>query len=156
MKNQKASVNEAIASLLADGLRAADLSPPQRTALFDRVLARIAAAPPVLTETIQVEAMPWQPVCAGVWTKVLKSDVSASMQIALFRLDPGGVVPAHAHRVDEECLVLEGEILLGEHCVKEGDFHIARAGSQHPDLTTRTGALLLVRSELLSLSPAHG
>jgi quercetin dioxygenase-like cupin family protein len=71
------------------------------------------------------------------------------MQVALFRVDPGGVVPAHNHHREEEWMVLQGEVMLGDHCVGQGDFHFAHVGSRHPDLTAPRGAVLVVRSEIL-------
>lgn len=142
------ALNAALASLLAEGLHAVDLSPMQRASLFARVLARIADTPPESTETVRVATLAWVPVGPGVWTKVLKIDPAANRQVALYRLDAGALVPAHDHHQDEEWLVLQGEVMLGEHEVREGDFHFAHQGSRHPDLTTQNGALLLVRSEI--------
>ena len=68
--------------------------------------------------------------------------------MVLFRIKPGGVVPAHVHTKEEECLVLEGEIFIGTHRVGEGDLHIAKPGAAHGDITTKTGATVLVRSEI--------
>jgi quercetin dioxygenase-like cupin family protein len=147
---EKEEDNDSIARLLAEGLGEADLSPVKRTSMFGRVLERIADPPPEQTETIRVATMPWRPVCPGVWTKLMKSDPTAQMQVALFRVDPGGVVPAHSHHREEEWLVLQGEVMLGDHCVGQGDFHFAQVGSRHPDLTAPTGALLMVRSEIRS------
>ena len=66
----------------------------------------------------------------------------------LFRMEAGGVVPAHRHTKEEECLVLEGEICIGEHWMNQGDLHIAHAGAEHGEITTMHGALLMVRSEI--------
>ncbi len=66
----------------------------------------------------------------------------------MFRLQPGSVVVAHGHTQEEECLVLEGEIEIGGHVLRKGDLHIARPGACHAPITTRTGALLWVTSEI--------
>jgi hypothetical protein len=44
--------------------------------------------------------------------------------------------------------VLAGEILIGSHRVGEGDLHVANPGAEHGDITTETGATVLVRSEI--------
>jgi len=44
------------------------------------------------------------------------------------------------------CFVLEGDAALGDVTVGPGDFHLARAGSVHGDVTTRAGCLLLIRT----------
>ncbi len=43
--------------------------------------------------------------------------------------------------------MLEGECQIGTHRLVAGDVHVATAGSWHESLTTRTGALVLVRGE---------
>jgi quercetin dioxygenase-like cupin family protein len=144
----KSDDNQALAQILAEGLAQANLSLAQRTSMFGRVLERIADIAPELTQTIRVAMLPWQPVCPGVWTKLLKSDATTQMQVALFRLDPGGVVPAHSHHREEEWWVLQGEVMLGTHRVSQGDVHFAHVGSRHPDLSSAGGALLVVRSEI--------
>jgi quercetin dioxygenase-like cupin family protein len=144
----KSDDNEALSLILAEGLAQANLSPAQRNSMFGRVLERIADIAPELTQTIHVAMLPWQPVCLGVWTKLLKSDAATQMQVALFRVDPGGVVPAHDHHREEEWWVLQGEVMLGTHRVGQGDFNFAQVGSRHPDLISVGGALLVVRSEI--------
>jgi quercetin dioxygenase-like cupin family protein len=64
------------------------------------------------------------------------------------KFEPGGRIPAHPHRRNEECYVLEGEVQVGTHRVVARDFHIAHAGGRHPELMSRLGALVIIRSEL--------
>lgn len=66
----------------------------------------------------------------------------------LVRMMPGGGVDAHSHEREEECFVIEGEIEIGDHCLRHGDMHIAPAGTAHRRILSRTGALLLVRGEI--------
>ena len=74
--------------------------------------------------------------------------VVAPNQTVLLRLQPNAVLHGHPHTLEEECLVLEGEISIGDHVIRQGDMHIAEPGCEHPDLTTTAGALLMVRSEI--------
>ena len=64
----------------------------------------------------------------------------------LLRMAPGGSLPAHSHGDDEECMVLEGEVYLGDIRVKAGDYHLALKGSHHGELRSDTGALLFLRT----------
>ncbi|NJD06924.1 MAG: cupin domain-containing protein [Methylococcaceae bacterium] len=64
-----------------------------------------------------------------------------------YRLQPGARLPEHGHRQDEECMVLEGEIYLGDILLLAGDYQLAPPGSRHRELTTDAGALLFVRGE---------
>ena len=42
----------------------------------------------------------------------------------------------------EECLVLEGDLTMGDLKLLAGDFHLAAKGSSHPAATTMSGCLL--------------
>jgi quercetin dioxygenase-like cupin family protein len=67
----------------------------------------------------------------------------------LLRLQPGAVLPAHQHPIDEECVVLEGDLRIGERLVlKKGDFHLARKDIPHAEITTDTGALIFLRGAM--------
>ena len=146
--DQPEMLDEATVRAIGEALVPAELPAARRAALRERVMSFASGAPPENTETIRGAELAWHQVFPKVWAKVMKRDVANNLQIMLFRMEPGGVVPAHAHQLDEECLVLEGEVLVGSHPVRKGDMHLARAGARHPDLWTRTGALVMVRSEI--------
>lgn len=80
--------------------------------------------------------------------KVLRLDRAANSQTVLIRMQPGASLHAHAHTQEEECYVVEGEITIGTHHLRAGDMHMAAAASHHDVISTRTGALLMVRSEI--------
>lgn len=128
---------------VATGL--APIEPPadRADALRERVLAiaRSAGRPPNLT--IPADAGDWVPIAPQVDMKVLQD--SAAYRTVLYRLAPGGVLPAHHHRGEEECIVLEGEAHLGDVHVQRGDYHLAFEDTDHGDVWSPTGALLFVR-----------
>lgn len=64
------------------------------------------------------------------------------------RVAPGSTYPSHVHKIDEECLVLEGELRFGDLALQAGDFHLARAGHQHPPATSPKGCLLYISGAL--------
>jgi quercetin dioxygenase-like cupin family protein len=140
--------DETLIGAIAEGLRPAELSQQQRASMRARILERTHDTQPPDTETVRGESIPWREAWPRVWVKVLKQDAVADMQITLLKFEPGGRIPGHAHRLDEECLVLEGEVRVGDHRVRAGDLHIARAGGQHADLVSERGALIMIRSEL--------
>ncbi|MGH8325353.1 MAG: cupin domain-containing protein [Steroidobacteraceae bacterium] len=152
MTNPSDRCSKALAALLigalAEGPPALVLTARRRELMRDRMLAQAAGAAPQLTETVRGESLPWNQAWPGVWARVLKQDGAEDLQITLFRMEPGSVVPGHGHAREEECLVLQGELIIGPHRIGEGDLHIARPGARHPDITTQRGALLLVRSEI--------
>lgn len=86
----------------------------------------------------------WETVAPGVERKILHA--SPTEQCALWRLAPGGALPGHLHHANEECLVIEGSLRIGEHLVLQaGDFHLAHVGSAHADARTDSGAVIYVR-----------
>lgn len=153
MATRPSNGTEALAELLTDALAQAapvtPLDPQLREDMRQRLQARIAQAAPPRTKTLRAEQFAWRQWWPGVWAKVLERDAIHDLQITLFRMDPGSIVPGHEHEKSEECVVLEGELFIGSHRVAASDVHIADAGSRHPDISTRTGARLLVRSEIL-------
>ena len=148
-ENHKPGVlDDGIAEGIAMAVRPAELSETRRTSMRHSIAARIDSMQPENTQTVRGETVEWLSAWPNVWVKLLRQDAPANLQMVLFRIKPGGVVPAHAHTMEEECLVLEGEIHIGEHRVGQGDLHIAKPGAEHGDITTRTGATVLVRSEI--------
>ena len=117
-------------------------------ALRDRVLAiarpplTTAVTPPPLV-TLRADEGEWIPIAPGVDMKILH-DTPQSRSV-LYRLAPGGALPAHRHRSEEECIVLSGDASLGDHHVREGDFHLAPGGTHHGVVRSVSGVVLFVR-----------
>ena len=64
--------------------------------------------PELASRYLDVPNMPWEATnFAGIRIKVLYSDDSG-ITTALFKLDPGAVVPLHEHTALEQTFVLEG------------------------------------------------
>lgn len=148
-KKNKPAVLDAVAlEAIATAVRPVELSDAQRASMRKKIADRISPGQPADTETVRGEAVDWMSAWPNVWVKMLRQDAASNLQMVLFRIKPGGVVPAHVHTKEEECLVLDGEIYIGSHRVGEGDLHIAKPGAAHGDITTRTGATVLVRSEI--------
>jgi quercetin dioxygenase-like cupin family protein len=133
----------ALASELAIPGAPVRLAPERQAAIKERLLARVHGDAQRFV-TVRRDDGVWRPLAPDISMKILDSD--ASMQAYLLRLAPGACLPGHPHSDDEMCYVLEGEATLGDITVGPGDYHLARAGSAHGDVTTRTGCLLLIRS----------
>lgn len=145
MKNKPAlpARDETTLNRLAAQLTPIDPPAERADALRDRVLgvARDGAHPQNVT--IPATAGDWIPIAPKVEMKVLQD--SPACKTVLYRLAPGGVLPAHHHRGEEECIVLEGEAHLGEIRVQQGDYHLAFEDTDHGDVRSTTGAVLFVR-----------
>ena len=132
-----------LAGELAAAIAPATLAPERQMTIRQRLLARVHGDPSHFV-TVRRDDGVWQSLAPDIAMKVLDSD--DSMRAFLLRLAPGACLPGHRHAEDEMSFVLEGECTLGDVTVGPGDYHLARAGSAHGDVTTRTGCLLLVRS----------
>ena len=129
---------ELLESLSTEGMP----RPPE--GLFARIEARIAAESGRVT--VRAADVAWKPLCPGVEAKTLYQDAHSRTWLA--RLAAGATIPAHAHRGDEECTVLEGAVELDGMVLGPADFQIARAGTSHDVVSSKTGCLLLIRTRL--------
>jgi anti-sigma factor ChrR (cupin superfamily) len=94
--------------------------------------------------TVRSDAGTWMNLLPHVQVKVLHTD--GRYNSILLRMEPGSALPAHFHEDDEECVVMEGEVSIGDVRVKAGDYHLALSGSRHGELRSDTGALLFLRT----------
>lgn len=133
---------------LAEAVAPIELSAEQRESMRERILRRIKAAPPSGTVTLRAREGDWVTIAPGVTRKVLREDPGAGRMSCLIRMLPGTVIPNHGHSQVEECLVLEGDVLVGEQHMGVGDWHIALPGSTHRDFRTISGCLLFIQSEI--------
>ena len=136
-----------LTSQLALSMAPAELPQADRDSMHRRILQRIGDGAPAGTRTIRAADMRWAAAGPGVEVKVLRMDAERDDQTVLIRMQPGAVVVGHRHSQEEECLVLEGEIFIGNHRLGQGDMHVARPGAVHAPILAPGGALLLIRSE---------
>jgi anti-sigma factor ChrR (cupin superfamily) len=135
---------------LASALPAQSPSPERRAALRARVLEAIRV--PIASAAgivVTAEEGQWLPFIPGIAIKFLRVDRQQRTQTSLWRLQAGAVIPEHDHVADaEECLILEGTMLMHGRRYGTGDFLLAPAGLHHDVFVSPTGALLMIRSEL--------
>ncbi len=131
--------------------------------LFDRLRARIREeAPP------EAPALPWMvwgsdatddvsfrsesdgeweatPI-PGIEVRRLYVDASVRRYAMMVRMQPGTSFPAHDHDGPEECVVLEGDLSIGERTMHAGDFMYAPTGSHHEVHSTEGGCVIILSS----------
>ncbi|MGQ0443789.1 MAG: cupin domain-containing protein [Beijerinckiaceae bacterium] len=130
-------------NLVALDLAAGRQVPP--AGLFDTILAAIGAGETELpgTYTMRAGTGVWTEMSPGVTFTVLFEDSVAKRRSILVRALPGSNYGSHDHdEGHEECLVLEGDLIMGDLQLLAGDFHVAAKGSTHPAATTRSGCVL--------------
>jgi anti-sigma factor ChrR (cupin superfamily) len=134
-----------------------DVPPEMSARIKARVLARIAEPPPAVAETApkRAETRPgfidvladssWQALAPGVEIKILFED--ATSRSWMVRLQAGAQLPAHDHdEGQEECLVLEGDVWLGDRHYGAGDYQMAERGTRHARVRSDRGCVMFVRS----------
>jgi hypothetical protein len=117
--------------------------PPE--GIFDSVLAAIEAGERELPGTLTRRAGTgvWTEMSPGVTYSVLFDDPVTKRRSMLVRALPGATYESHLHdQGHEECLVLEGDLVMGDLKLFAGDYHLAAKGSDHPPATTMSGCLL--------------
>jgi hypothetical protein len=130
-------------NFIAVDLAAGRQAPP--AGLFDKILDAIDAGETELpgTQTRRAGTGAWTEMSPGVTYTVLFEDPVAKRRSILVRALPGSNYGSHFHgEGHEECLVLEGDLIMGDLKLLAGDFHFAAKGSSHPAATTMSGCLL--------------
>lgn len=139
-----ASLPDALMEALLDAQAEIRPEPGRAGRLKARILERVrGAARPLDLLTIRAGEGAWIRLGPKVEMKPLREGADAFS--FLLRLAPGAVLPPHGHDLDEECIVLEGEVQFGDIRVQAGDFHLAPRGVPHGLMRSRKGALLYLR-----------
>ncbi len=131
---------------LFDALKPAPMPAARAAALRLRLLSRIGAGGAPQLDTIHATDGKWRPFLPKVAIKVLRR--AAGIQTYLLRLEPGAVLLPHRHPDDEECIVLEGSVRIGEIVACKGDYHLAPKGVEHGAIVSERGALLFLRGAI--------
>lgn len=89
----------------------------------------------------RADQLAWEPLRQGVEIKPYYAEGDRISM--LVRFAPGATVPAHGHGHGEECLMVEGDLYLGDVLLCEGDFQFAPKDTGHHDgLHSDVGCLL--------------
>jgi anti-sigma factor ChrR (cupin superfamily) len=80
----------------------------------------------------------------GIRMKVLAVNRSRDAATLLIDAAPGARFPEHHHSGDEECYVISGDVNTLGRRLGPGDFLHADEGTDHGELFTETGALVLL------------
>ena len=149
MSDRATIVPEALERRLLDALRPATgdecvIPAIDAATIRERLHRRIRASAAITT--IQSGEGEWMPFSPKVSIKVLRRDLDT--QSYLLRLEPGAVLLPHVHGYDEECMVLEGEVRIGNLLVRQGAYHLAPKGVPHEPIHSEHGALLFLRGAI--------
>jgi anti-sigma factor ChrR (cupin superfamily) len=119
--------------------------------LFDTIVAAIGTNDAALSGTLTRRAGTgiWTEMSPGVTYTILFDDPVTKRRSMLVRALPGATYETHFHdEGHEECLILEGDLVMGDLKLLPGDFHLAAKGTLHPPATTVSGCLLHISTAL--------
>lgn len=138
-------------------------TPASRAALFTRLRQQSQAKPSPLEKHLAAARFgaggelitrragedDWEETAVpGVRIRVLNVDKAKDEFVALVRMEAGASYPSHRHGGAEQCLVLDGELRVGDDTLKKGDYQFSPQGSRHPAQSTDAGCLLFITSSL--------
>ena len=129
--------------------------PPHRTRGDDEAIARIwrtihrRIAVGAGGRTVRAGDPGWQHLRTGVLCKVLHEQ--GGMFSYLLQLSPGACVPAGRSSGEEEWVVLQGSLRIGEVVIDAGDYHVDLRGTVHGALCSDCGALVFLRAAPLPM-----
>jgi quercetin dioxygenase-like cupin family protein len=84
---------------------------------------------PTMVRSAEVE---WRPTkVTGVSVRVLRADPASGGSSSLVRFGPGVTFPAHDHPAGEEVFVIEGDVTIGPHRLKPGDYLYTPPNGKH-------------------------
>lgn len=155
-KASKPRIDDTIMETLLQAQAPVLPSPDRALAVRERILERARQERPPPAESRPAPGMAdhltirgvegiWVPLLTGVSMKLLRED--ADTRSYLLRLAAGARLPAHGHDQDEECMVLEGDVWLGDIHAFAGDYHLARGGLPHGVIRSDGGCLLFLRGQ---------
>ena len=148
-------IDSALEQMFLEALAPVSPRPARKAAMKARILARLRPSPGEgLGDfvTVHLHDGAWRRLAPKVYEKALVD--AAGLYARLLRLEPGARLPAHDHPTSEECMVLEGEVWLGDEFCVAGEFHFAPRGRRHADIHTARGCLLYVRTGGVGDHPA--
>jgi quercetin dioxygenase-like cupin family protein len=112
-----------------------------------RVMSRIASEPaiPAGFALRMIKDDDWLPhPVPGIRMKVLSINRRSGYATLLLDVRPGTHFPSHHHDGDEECYVISGSVNTLGRGLGPGDFIHADAGTDHGELWTEEGAMVLL------------
>lgn len=108
-----------------------------------RLMKRIAGDSVRHHTAVAAQEGRWHELLPGIQRKVLHEQ--DGVMSYLLKFAPGAVLPPHRHPVDEECVVIEGVLRIGELVLPAGSYHRVRADVLDAESSSDEGALIFLR-----------
>jgi anti-sigma factor ChrR (cupin superfamily) len=135
----------AVASNLALAARPVTPDPSVRVRLLGRAReSQTVTGVPTPFRFVRADEGVWEDIAEGVSRRSLTGSPGEAPATYLIRIDPGVTVFTHTHDATEHCYVLEGDLRVENHHLEAGDYHEAAANTEHADLSSDNGCVLLI------------
>ena len=135
-----------VEGVMAEAVRGAPLDPMTQRFMKSRLMTRVRDLERgAVTNTVRPEAGEWEKFSPRIKMKVLRREADGSSMSYLLKFEPGAFLVPHKHHIDEECVVLEGMVTIGEELVGPGTYHLAPRGMIHAPIRSEPGAILFIR-----------
>jgi quercetin dioxygenase-like cupin family protein len=132
---------------LLDAIALAQRAEPEDAAAIARVRSRVMQriGQDSVRHHVAIDAAEgtWHKFLPGIARKVLHEQ--DGVMSYLLRFEPGAVLPAHRHPVDEECVVLEGRLRIGTLELGPGGYHHVPKDVLDADSTSDEGCVIYLR-----------
>ncbi len=163
IKTNQSALDDDIIEMLAEAQESAPIPMELAARMRKNVLEKISQKPkPIQTSThkttpkathlatLRAADGEWIEAMPGAQFRLLHDDGNGldGLLSYLIKLEPGFEMKGHDHPFDEECLMLEGDLTLGDTTLNKGDFHFAVAGSTHGHVSSQKGCLAFIRGAL--------
>lgn len=139
---------QSVAGPMAEAVREAPLDPMAERFMKSRLMTRVRDLERGgVTSTVRPDQGEWEKFSPRIKMKVLRREADGSSMSYLLKLEPGAFLVPHKHSIDEECVVLEGEVTIGSELVGPGSYHLAPRGMVHQPIRSEHGAILFIRGK---------
>ena len=150
---QSSVLDDDIIEMLAEAQEPAPISLELSTRMRDSLMQKVKkdkTANQKHFSTLRAKDGEWIKAMPGAQFKILHDDGNGldGLLSYLIKLEPGFTMQGHHHPFDEECLMLEGDLTLGDITLNKGDFHFAALGAFHGSVSTKQGCMAFIRGAL--------
>ena len=143
MAERDQHLDEDIAQALTAAQRPSEADDAAIARVRSRLMKSIANDSVRHHEAVHADEGHWHALLPGIQRKVLHEQ--DGVMSYLLKFAPGAVLPAHRHPVDEECVVIEGVLRIGELVLPPGSYHRVRRDVLDADSTSDAGAIIFLR-----------
>lgn len=148
--SKAAVLDDDILELMAESQQPAALSAATVAKMRNSMMQRVSADKkhtPIGFKTLIADEG-WSLEAPGLEVKILHSEAETGIFSYLIRLQAGFTMQGHDHPVDEECLMIEGDLTLGSITLNAGDYHFAPKGVPHGRVSSKNGCMAFIRGAI--------